>query len=148
MPREIKEIKNFLLKARRKDTKSVKIKQNYENVKFKIRCPRFLYTLVITDKEKAEKLKQSLTPGLQVKKLKYLARQEDERQVKNPDRSAVSSFMPKAVWSHVCLKMPEIFFAPYRIYSFRTFTIVMFRVVLFEESVEFMQPALLNMDVI
>lgn len=64
MPREIKEIKDFLLKARRKDAKSVKIKKNPENVKFKVRCSRFLYTLVITDKEKAEKLKQSLPPGM------------------------------------------------------------------------------------
>lgn len=62
-PREIKDIKDFLLKARRKDAKSVKIKKNPENVKFKVRCSRFLYTLVITDKEKAEKLKQSLPPG-------------------------------------------------------------------------------------
>ncbi|CAH0719727.1 unnamed protein product, partial [Brenthis ino] len=70
MPREIKDIKDFLLKARRKDAKSVKIKKNPENVKFKVRCSRFLYTLVITDKEKAEKLKQSLPPGLQVKEVK------------------------------------------------------------------------------
>lgn len=46
---------------------AVKIKKNIENVKFKVRCSRFLYTLVITDKEKAEKLKQSLPPG----KIKY-----------------------------------------------------------------------------
>ncbi|KAF3428214.1 hypothetical protein E2986_11738 [Frieseomelitta varia] len=84
MPREIKEIKDFLLKARRKDAKcgylrykvfpycfyAVKIKKNTDNVKFKVRCSRFLYTLVITDKEKAEKLKQSLPPGLQVKEVK------------------------------------------------------------------------------
>jgi large subunit ribosomal protein L38e len=31
--------------------------------KFKIRCSRYLYTLVLTDAEKAEKLKQSLPPG-------------------------------------------------------------------------------------
>lgn len=43
---------------------AVKIKKNPENTKFKVRCSRFLYTLVITDKEKAEKLKQSLPPGL------------------------------------------------------------------------------------
>lgn len=42
---------------------AVKIKKNADNVKFKVRCSRFLYTLVITDKEKAEKLKQSLPPG-------------------------------------------------------------------------------------
>merc|ERR1711928_191358 len=44
--------------------------ENSENTKFKVRCSRYLYTLVITDKEKAEKLKQSLPPGLQVKELK------------------------------------------------------------------------------
>lgn len=49
---------------------AVKIKKNKDNVKFKVRCSRYLYTLVITDKEKAEKLKQSLPPGLAVKDLK------------------------------------------------------------------------------
>ncbi|GFY61148.1 60S ribosomal protein L38 [Trichonephila inaurata madagascariensis] len=52
------------------DPSSVKIKKNSENVKFKVRCSRFLYTFVIQDREKAEKLKQSLPPGLQVKELK------------------------------------------------------------------------------
>ncbi|XP_078510386.1 large ribosomal subunit protein eL38 isoform X1 [Lissotriton helveticus] len=70
MPRKIEEIKDFLLTARRKDAKSVKIKKNKDNVKFKVRCSKYLYTLVITDKEKAEKLKQSLPPGLAVKELK------------------------------------------------------------------------------
>uniref|UniRef100_A0A3Q3XQF1 Large ribosomal subunit protein eL38 n=1 Tax=Mola mola TaxID=94237 RepID=A0A3Q3XQF1_MOLML len=65
---KIEEIKDFLLTARRKDAK-VKIKKNKDNVKFKVRCSRYLYTLVITDKEKAEKLKQSLPP-LAVKELK------------------------------------------------------------------------------
>jgi large subunit ribosomal protein L38e len=31
--------------------------------KFKIRCSRYLYTLVLEDAEKAEKLRQSLPPG-------------------------------------------------------------------------------------
>ncbi|XP_069786270.1 large ribosomal subunit protein eL38 isoform X2 [Narcine bancroftii] len=70
MPKTIEEIKDFLLTARRKDAKSVKIKKNKDNVKFKVRCSKYLYTLVITDKEKAEKLKQSLPPGLAVKELK------------------------------------------------------------------------------
>ena len=34
-----------------------------DKVKFKVRCSRYLYTLVVTDKEKADKLKQSLPPG-------------------------------------------------------------------------------------
>jgi len=63
-PKQIMEIKDFLLKARRKDAKSVQIKKNMDNTKFKVRCSRYLYTLVITDKEKAEKLKQSLPPGI------------------------------------------------------------------------------------
>lgn len=32
--------------------------------KFKVRCHRYLYTLVVKDGEKAEKLKQSLPPGM------------------------------------------------------------------------------------
>ncbi|XP_032449358.1 60S ribosomal protein L38-like [Lynx canadensis] len=64
------EIKDFLLTAGQKDAKSVKIKKNKDNVKFKARCSRYLYTLVISDKEKAEKPKQSLPPGLAVKELK------------------------------------------------------------------------------
>lgn len=50
--------------------RAVKIKKNENNTKFKIRCSRYLYTLVVFDKEKAEKLKQSLPPGLQVKEVK------------------------------------------------------------------------------
>ena len=86
MPQEIKEIKDFLLKARRKDAKSVKIKKNIENVKFKVRCSRFLYTLVITDKEKAEKLKQSLPPGLQVKEIKCKKMNTDDKEKKCDDK--------------------------------------------------------------
>ena len=53
--KEIKEIKDFLLTARRKDAKSVKIKKNKDNVtKFKVRCSKYLYILVINDKEKAK----------------------------------------------------------------------------------------------
>jgi len=70
MPKQIMEIKDFLLTARRPDAKSVKIKKNKDSVKFKVRCSRYLYTLVISDKEKADKLRQSLPPGLQVKDLK------------------------------------------------------------------------------
>ncbi|XP_052599724.1 60S ribosomal protein L38-like [Peromyscus californicus insignis] len=68
-PQKTEEIKDFLLKAQQKDAKSVKIKDK-DNVKLKVRCSRYLYTLVITDKDKAEKLKQSLPPGLAVKELK------------------------------------------------------------------------------
>ena len=37
MPKQIQEIKDFLLTARRKDAQSVKIKKNRANVKFKVR---------------------------------------------------------------------------------------------------------------
>ncbi|KAE9416613.1 hypothetical protein Angca_005047 [Angiostrongylus cantonensis] len=70
MPKQITEIKDFLVLARRKDAKIVKIKKNSMNVKFKVRCSRYLYTLVVNDKDKAEKLKQSLPPGIQVIDLK------------------------------------------------------------------------------
>lgn len=62
-PRQIEEIKEFLLTARRKDARSVKIKKTGKVTKFKVRCSRYLYTLSVTDSDKANKLKQSLPPG-------------------------------------------------------------------------------------
>uniref|UniRef100_A0A2K5K6I1 Large ribosomal subunit protein eL38 n=1 Tax=Colobus angolensis palliatus TaxID=336983 RepID=A0A2K5K6I1_COLAP len=61
MPPKIEEIKDFLLT----DAKSVKIKKNKDNVKFKVRCGRYLCILATSDKEKAEKVKH-----LAVKELK------------------------------------------------------------------------------
>ncbi|XP_071727461.1 large ribosomal subunit protein eL38z/eL38y-like [Rutidosis leptorrhynchoides] len=69
MPKQIHEIKDFLLTARRKDARSVKIKRSKDAVKFKVRCSKYLYTLCVFDKEKADKLKQSLPPGLSVQDL-------------------------------------------------------------------------------
>ncbi|CAL5352409.1 unnamed protein product [Camellia sinensis] len=63
MPKQIHEIKDFLLTARRKDARSVKIKRSKDVVKFKVRCASYLYTLCVFDSEKADKLKQSLPPG-------------------------------------------------------------------------------------
>ncbi|KAJ9526105.1 hypothetical protein QJQ45_009547 [Haematococcus lacustris] len=62
-PKQINDIKDFLLTARRKDAKSVKIKKVAGRTKFKVRCSRYLYTLCVTDSDKADKLKQSLPPG-------------------------------------------------------------------------------------
>ncbi|KAG2384516.1 C-terminal binding protein [Vigna angularis] len=62
-PKEIHEIKDFLLTARRKDARSVKIKRSKDVVKFKVRCSKYMYTLYVFDSEKADKLKQSLPPG-------------------------------------------------------------------------------------
>ncbi|BBN69010.1 Ribosomal L38e protein family [Prunus dulcis] len=61
-PKQIHEIKDFLLTARRKDAHSVKIKRSKDAVKFKVRCSKYLYTLCVFDSEKADKLKQSLPP--------------------------------------------------------------------------------------
>ncbi|ETW75385.1 hypothetical protein HETIRDRAFT_423082 [Heterobasidion irregulare TC 32-1] len=73
MPKEIRDIKQFIDIARRKDASSARIKKvasrvpgAKEKTKFKIRCSRYLYTLSLDDPEKAEKLKQSLPPGLNV----------------------------------------------------------------------------------
>lgn len=53
--------------ARRKDARSVTIKkQKNGSLKFKVRCSKYLYTLVVKDNEKADKLQQSLPPGTSV----------------------------------------------------------------------------------
>ncbi|KAK0719712.1 ribosomal protein L38e [Lasiosphaeria hispida] len=68
MPQEIADIKKFIEICRRKDASSARIKKNKntQQIKFKVRCQRHLYTLVLKDSEKAEKLKQSLPPSLQI----------------------------------------------------------------------------------
>ncbi|RRT75022.1 hypothetical protein B296_00026415, partial [Ensete ventricosum] len=71
-PKQIHEIKDFLLTARRKDARSVKIKRSKDVVKFKVRCAKYLYTLCVFDSEKANKLKQSLPPGMWYSSLRYL----------------------------------------------------------------------------
>ncbi|KAJ3075679.1 60S ribosomal protein L38 [Podochytrium sp. JEL0797] len=65
-PKQITEIKEFLLTARRKDAKSIKIKKNGNQYKFKVRCSKYLYTLSVADADKAKKLRQSLPPTLQL----------------------------------------------------------------------------------
>ncbi|MDI1491040.1 MAG: 60S ribosomal protein L38 [Ramalina farinacea] len=42
----------------------IKRNKSTNQIKFKVRCHRFLYTLVLKDSDKADKLKQSLPPGL------------------------------------------------------------------------------------
>ena len=45
---------------------AARIKKNTrtKQIKFKVRCSRYLYTLVLKDTDKADKLKASLPPGL------------------------------------------------------------------------------------
>ncbi|XDA83822.1 hypothetical protein R6Z07M_013667 [Ovis aries] len=69
MPCKTEEIEDNRLTAGRKDAKSVKIKKNKDNMKFAVRCSRYLYTLVITD-NKAGKPKQTQPPGSAVKERK------------------------------------------------------------------------------
>ena len=54
----------ILRKAADRET-AARIKRNKKTsiVKFKVRCQRHLYTLVLKDSEKVEKLKQSLPPS-------------------------------------------------------------------------------------
>jgi large subunit ribosomal protein L38e len=76
MPKEIRDIKQFIKITQRKDASQARIKKiaakkpgGPEKTKFKVRCSRYLYTLSIDDPEKAEKLKQSLPPGLDIEEV-------------------------------------------------------------------------------
>jgi hypothetical protein len=66
VPQTAARIKKTTLKAKAHSTTASKSKASSKNTtvtKFKIRCSRYLYTLLVNDAEKAEKLKQSLPPG-------------------------------------------------------------------------------------
>ncbi|KAF9234324.1 ribosomal protein L38e [Melanogaster broomeanus] len=72
-PKEIRDIKQFIEIARRKDATQARIKKvaaktptGKAQTKFKVRCSRYLYTLSLDDPDKADKLKSSLPPGLTV----------------------------------------------------------------------------------
>ncbi|KAI0533453.1 ribosomal protein L38e [Xylaria digitata] len=71
MPQEIADIKRFIEICRREDAKSARVKKSTKSsqTKFKVRCSKQLYTLVVKDSDKAEKLRQSLPPGLQIKEV-------------------------------------------------------------------------------
>eukprot|EP01002_Notosolenus_urceolatus_P014386 NODE_5823_length_673_cov_328.362179_g4926_i0.p3 GENE.NODE_5823_length_673_cov_328.362179_g4926_i0~~NODE_5823_length_673_cov_328.362179_g4926_i0.p3 ORF type:complete len:82 (-),score=52.84 NODE_5823_length_673_cov_328.362179_g4926_i0:321-566(-) len=64
MPREIKKIDAFLKLCQHKG-KVVKVKKNLNNTKFKVRTSRFLYTLVVKDPKKADKISASLPPTVE-----------------------------------------------------------------------------------
>ena len=69
MPKEIKDgdMKTFLLYLRgddksnkKKIAKSITIKTKNRKTKFKLRCPRYVYTLKVDDEKKADKIKNSI----------------------------------------------------------------------------------------
>ncbi|KAI3637926.1 hypothetical protein MIR68_004575 [Amoeboaphelidium protococcarum] len=64
MPKQVLELKDFLTALRRPDAKSIVIKTNKRNTKFKLRTSKKLLTMVLTDKEKVGKLKESLPANL------------------------------------------------------------------------------------
>ncbi|EXJ65306.1 ribosomal protein L38e [Cladophialophora yegresii CBS 114405] len=65
MPSEVTDIKQFLEIARRKDAKGARLKKSTKSkdIKLKLRGKRFLYTLILKDSDKADKIKQSLPPS-------------------------------------------------------------------------------------
>jgi large subunit ribosomal protein L38e len=64
MPREIKDLKEFLNICSRKDARCVKVKKNGGATKFKVRCSKFLYSLVVNDKKKADRIQKSIHPNV------------------------------------------------------------------------------------
>ncbi|KAM1965859.1 hypothetical protein ACFX15_046143 [Malus domestica] len=60
---------SMIYSSKTKDARNVKIKRTKDAVKFKVRCSKYLYTLCVFDSEKANKLKQSLSPCLNVQDL-------------------------------------------------------------------------------
>ena len=66
-PRSAPGIASILTLSSPRSRAAVKIKKSKDVVKFKVRCSKYLYTLCVKDLEKADKLKQSLPPGLTVK---------------------------------------------------------------------------------
>ena len=74
MPKEIKDgdMKTFLLYLRgdeknkvKKIAKSITIKTKNRKTKFKLRCPKYVYTLKVDDEKKADKIKTSIPKDIE-----------------------------------------------------------------------------------
>ncbi|KAJ8907591.1 hypothetical protein NDN08_007701 [Rhodosorus marinus] len=70
MPREIKNLKEFVLRVKSDEAKSVRIKKNKKNgsTKFKVRCKKYLYTFRVDEEVLAKKVEGSIPPGKQVER--------------------------------------------------------------------------------
>ena len=73
MPKEIKDLKEFIKIMRREKkhlpkAEKITIKKNKKNsvTKFKLRTPKFLYTLMVNDVTRADKIMQSIPPNLRL----------------------------------------------------------------------------------
>ena len=70
MPREIKDLKEFIKIMRREqkhlpqaDRITIKKNKKTNATKFKLRTPKYLLTLKVDDKNKADKIMQSIPPS-------------------------------------------------------------------------------------
>eukprot|EP00127_Corallochytrium_limacisporum_P003684 Clim_evm16s152 gene=Clim_evmTU16s152 len=64
MPKQVKDLKEFILTTRRKDARELRITRTGDVWKFKVRCKRYLYTMKVNGQDKAKKFKMSLPPHL------------------------------------------------------------------------------------
>ncbi|CAA9988327.1 60S ribosomal protein L38, putative [Plasmodium knowlesi strain H] len=71
MPKQITDIRKFLKISRKPDTTAViimkkksKTKKNTIITKLKLRTKKYLYTMVFSDRKKAERIENSLLPSL------------------------------------------------------------------------------------
>ena len=71
MPKEIKDLKEFIKMMRREKAylpkpDKITIKKNKKTgvTKLKLRTPRYLYTHTVDDRSKADKIMQSIPPNL------------------------------------------------------------------------------------
>ncbi|KAL3315410.1 60S ribosomal protein L38 [Cichlidogyrus casuarinus] len=64
MPVLVQNVRDFLTHANRPDARKVTIKRNKNNVKFKIRCSRYLYVYVLNDLENVDRIKAILPINL------------------------------------------------------------------------------------
>lgn len=64
MPKEVYKMSEFLQLTRLKGAKKIWIEKYDALTKFRVRCPRCLYTIKVKEKDKADKLEQSLPPSI------------------------------------------------------------------------------------
>ena len=91
MPKEIKDVdmKTFLLYLRgdeknkiNKIGKSITIKIKNRKTKFKLRCPRYVYTLKVDDEKRAEKIKTSNPKEIEKHEINEKKSKKEQKKIK------------------------------------------------------------------
>ena len=66
MPKQIFEAKKVIELLKKDNVRAIRIKNNGENTKFKVRCAKYLYTFVSTEQKTTDDIRKAIPQNVHV----------------------------------------------------------------------------------